>query len=104
MPTQDINLLLQLLETYNAALKAELEALRTASEDRHVEVMDLITRAFPDGDLRAHHNYHMSLIQQAEARKAIRLEVIKKIVSGSVWSGLAYAAYKFIDWARHYVR
>lgn len=102
MPGNDQTVLLQLMETYIASLKAEIQALRQASEDRHVEVMDLITKAFPEGDLQAHHNYHMRLIEEAAARKAIRLEVTKKLVSGSVWSGLVYLAYKLLELLRHF--
>jgi hypothetical protein len=100
MPSENDIVILRLIQTHNDTLKAEIQSLREASENRHVEVMDLITQAFPDGDLKSHYQYHMRLVEEAAARKAIRLEVWKKLVSGSVWSILVFAVYKFLEWWR----
>lgn len=102
--TPEYQMIIQLIEAHNRAIREELKDLREASENRHVEVMELITTAFPEGDLKSHYRYHMGLIEEAASRKTIKLEVWKKIVAGSVWSMLAYAFLKFIEWAKDHVR
>lgn len=100
----DTDLLLNVINTQNRALKEEMAAMKQASEDRHVEVMNLITKAFPDGDLASHYQYHMRLIEEAAARKAIRLEVWKKIVSMSAWTLLGFIGLKSLEWVRDNVK
>lgn len=115
MPSEDTELLLKLVEarigamqeqlnTRSTATQTELVALRQILEDRHVEVMELIQGGFPDGDLKSHYQYHMRLIEEAQTKKAIRLEVIKKLVSGSIWSMLAYLGFKLFEWVRDHVK
>lgn len=100
----DHELLLRIIDQHISAMKDELAAMRQASEDRHVEVMDLITGAFPDGDLKSHYQYHMRLIEEAQSRKAIRLEIWKKLLSGSIWSMLAYFGYQALQWIKDHVK
>lgn len=100
----DTEMILEVLNTHIRALKSEILATREASENRHVEVMDLIIKAFPDGDLKSHYQYHMRLVEEAAARKAIRLEVWKKLWSGSIWVLLGYIGLQLLSWAKDHVR
>lgn len=78
--------------------------MRQASEDRHVEIMRLIEQGFPNGDLKSHYQYHMRLIEEAATKRAIRLEIWKKILAGSAWSLVAYIGWKLMEVAREYIR
>lgn len=68
-----------------------------ACEFEYEKVKELVESAFPNGDLKSHHEFHLDLIEKAkeeeriaaeksEEKKQIRLEVKKKVVSGIVWA------------------
>lgn len=103
-PSPETSMILRVMDTHIEALRDEMQKMREASENRHVEIMQLIEGAFPDGDLKSHYQYHMRLIEEAQARKAIRLEIWKKVLSGSIWSILAFLGFKLVEWARDHVR
>lgn len=102
--TPETALLLRVLDTHVTSIRDEMEKMRLASEARHVEVIELIEQGFPDGDLKSHYQYHMGLIEEAQNRKAIKLEIWKKLLSGSIWSVLAYAAFQSLQWIKDYVK
>lgn len=103
-PSPETSLILKVIDTHISAVRDEMEKMRVASEARHVEVMELIEQGFPDGDLRAHNAYHKQLIEEAMNRKAIKLEIWKKVLSGSIWSVLAYCAYELFKWGQSHVK
>lgn len=103
-PTPEIQLLLRVFDQHISAMRDDMEKARLASEARHVEVMSLIEEGFPDGDLKAHAEYHKRLIEDAMNRKSIKLEIWKKVLSGSTWSVLAYLGYQAFEWVKANVK
>lgn len=97
----ETKLLLRVIDQHVTALRDDMQKMREASEDRHVEILKLIEEGFPDGDLKAHNTYHKRLIEDAMNRKSIRLEIWKKVLSGSIWSILVFLAYQVIDWIKN---
>lgn len=97
----ETKLLLRVLDMHVTALREEMQKDREVSEDRHVEVMKLIEEGFPDGDLRGHAAYHKRLIEDELNRKSIKLEIWKKVLSGGIWSVLAYLAYNAWEWIKN---
>lgn len=104
MTPQNDTMLLKVIDTHVTAIHERIEKMNEIAEDRHAEVMQLIKGAFPDGDLKSHYQYHMRLIEEAQARKAIKLEIWKKVLSGSIWSVLAYCAYEVFKWGQNHVK
>jgi hypothetical protein len=99
----DLEVIINLISTHDKTLRSEMIAMKEASENRHVEIMELVTKAFPDGDLDSHYRYHVRLIEDAAARKSIRLEIYKKLAAGSVWAIITYFALKSFTWLQSHV-
>lgn len=101
LESPETKLLLRVIDQHIGALRDDMEKMKVASEDRHVQVMELIEKGFPDGDLISHRDYHKRLIEDALNRKSIKLEIWKKVLSGSIWSVLVFLAYQALDWIKN---
>lgn len=102
MPDSNLDLLMQILDAQFRGIRLELEHLKESHENSHVEILDMFKRAFPDGDLAGHQKFHQQLIDDANTRKEIRTEIIKKLAAGSAWSIVVYFGYRSLDWIKEY--
>ena len=66
---------------------------------RIMEVEQKWMGAFPDGDIRGHHDAHKSFINKAAEHKKLWGSVKEKVIGGIVWAfvvGLATAAFQYV--------
>lgn len=50
--------------------------------------LDGLAKAFPDGDVDAHRQYHLIAIEALAEKKKLRLAIQEKTISGLIWAGL----------------
>ena len=50
--------------------------------------IDGLAKAFPDGDIDAHRQYHLIAMETLAEKKKLRLAIQEKTLSGLIWAGL----------------
>lgn len=50
--------------------------------------LDGLAKAFPDGDVDAHRQYHLIAMENLAEKKKLRLAIQEKTISGLIWAGL----------------
>ena len=66
---------------------------RAHTDEKFQELIDLIKSGFPEGDPATHRAVHEGYIRQAEERKELWSSVLRQVVSGTVYSALAFAVW-----------
>lgn len=82
----------------------EISALKKLHDERHAELLEFCRSGFPGGDVQKHRNFHEEMLEREKEKREIRKEVYKKIVTGSVWGMIIFAASFAWTWVKDHFK
>ena len=70
--------------------KEDIEAMQKDIADLKVMHSGIVA-AFPAGDTKGHHDYHIALIERNKELRRLRMAIVEKTVGGLVWAVMLWA-------------
>lgn len=80
----------QARELGGEALVETIEAMAKDIHDIKRGMADLISGAFPDGDISGHQRYHTLMIERNSEIRRLRIAIQEKTISGLIWALLVF--------------